>query len=211
VNAPTRAPRRAGLGAAARQHNLPALRIQLFGREQDSITVRDLTLQTPGRLVTLTGTSGCGKTQLALLVATSLIDSFPDGVWLAELAPVPAAQLVPQTVVSALGVRERPNEAPSQTLVGWIGGRSLLLVLDNCEHLLDACVELAAALLDACPNLRLLTTSREPLRISGERVWRVPSLGIPEPNSMLLPDQVAQFPSSQLFVSALRQSSRTSA
>src|SRR5262249_42494652 len=152
-----------------RQHNLPALRIQLFGREQDGITVRDLTLHAPGRLVTLTGIGGCGKTQLALLVATSLIDSFPHGVWLVDLAPVHAGQLVPQTALAALGARERPGEAPSQTLVGWIDGRSLLLVLDNCEHLLDACAQLAAALLDACPNLRLLTTSREPLRISRER------------------------------------------
>jgi predicted ATPase len=157
-------------------------------------------LHTPGRLVTLTGTGGCGKTQLALLIATNLVDVFPDGVWLVDLAPVQAAQLVPQTVISALGVRERPNEAPSQTVIGWIGQRSLLLVLDNCEHLLDACAQLTAALLDACPNLRLLTTSREPLRISGERVWRVPSLGIPEPRSRLLPDQVTQFPSVLLFV-----------
>src|SRR5262249_902762 len=154
----------------------------------------------PGRLVTLTGTGGCGKTQLALLVATGLLDSFPDGVWLVDLAPVHAVELVAQTVISALGVRERPNEAPPQTLVNWLGGRSLLLALDNCEHLLDACAQLAAALLDACPNLRLLATSREPLRVSGERVWRVPSLAIPEPRAMLAPDQVTQFSSVQLFV-----------
>jgi predicted ATPase len=150
--------------------------------------------------VALTGTGGCGKTQLGLLVATRLIDSFPDGVWLVNLAPVQADHLVPQTVMSALGVREQPNEAPSQTLVGWIGMRSLLLVLDNCEHLLQACGELATALLDACPNLRLLATSREPLRISGECIWRVPSLGVPESRSDLSPDQVAQFPAIQLFV-----------
>jgi predicted ATPase len=173
--------------------------------------VRDLTLQTPGRLVTLTGTGGCGKTQLALLVSTSLIDSFPDGVWLVDLAPVQAAQLVPQTVISALGMREQPNEAASQTLVGGIGGRSLLLVVDNCEHVIDACAQLAAILLDGCPNLRLLTTSREPLRISGERVWRVPSLAIPEPRSVVPLDQVTQFPSVQLFVQSLRRSSRISA
>src|SRR5215471_18584521 len=125
-----RRPRRVNRAAVPPRHNLPALHTQLFGRDLDSTTVRDLTLQTPGRLVTLTGTGGCGKTQLALLVATSLIDSFPDGVWLVDLAPVNAAQLVPQTALAALGVRERPNEAPTQTLVGWIGGRSLLLVLD---------------------------------------------------------------------------------
>jgi non-specific serine/threonine protein kinase len=186
--------------ARVRHHNLPAPHTQLFGREQDSATIRDLTLQTPGRLVTLTGTGGCGKTQLALLVATSLIDTFPDGVWLVDLAPVQTGSLVPQAVISALGVQEQPNEAPAQTLVGWIGTRSLVLVLDNCEHLIDACAELAATLLDACANLRLLTTSREALRISGERVWRVPSLGIPEPLSGLLPDQVTQFSAVQLFV-----------
>jgi predicted ATPase/DNA-binding CsgD family transcriptional regulator len=179
---------------------LPALHTQLFGREQDSATVRELTLQTPGRLVTLTGTGGCGKTQLALLVATSLIDAYPEGVWLVDLASVQAAQLVPQTAISALGLREQPNEAPSHTVASWIGARRLLLVLDNCEHLIEACAQLAAVLLDACPNLRLLTTSREPLRISGERVWRVPSLGIAEPGSRPPPDQVMQFASSQLFV-----------
>jgi predicted ATPase len=200
VTARIQGSRRVSPRARVRHHNLPALHTQLFGREQDSATVRDLTLQTPGRLVTLAGTGGCGKTQLALLVATSLIESFPEGVWLVDLAPVRAAQLVPQSVTSGLGVREQPNEAHSQTLAGWIAGRSLLLVLDNCEHLLDACAQLATALLDACPNLRLVTTSREPLRISGESVWRVPSLAVPEPSSVLLHDQVAHFPALQLFV-----------
>ena len=200
MTARIRGPRRVSVRARARHHNLPALHTELFGREPHSATVRDLVLQTPGRLVTLTGTGGCGKTQLALLVATSLIDSFSDGVWLVDLVPVQAAHLVPQTVISALGLREQPGEAPSQTLVGWIGGRRLLLLFDNCEHLIDACAELAEALLDTCANLRLLTTSREPLRISGECVWRVPSLGIPEPRSNLSPDQVAQFPAPQLFI-----------
>jgi predicted ATPase/DNA-binding CsgD family transcriptional regulator len=179
---------------------LPALHTQLFGREHDAAAVRELLLETPGRLVTLTGTGGCGKTQLALLLATSLIDAFPDGVWLVDLARVRAAQLVPQTVITDLGLREQPSETASQTLVGWISGRRVLLVLDSCEHLLEACAELAAALLDSCPNLHLLITSREPLRVAGERVWRVPSLGVPEPRSIVFPEQVTQFPSLQLFV-----------
>src|SRR5712692_6537684 len=112
MNAQSRGPRRVGLRAPARRHNLPAFRTQLFGREQDSAMVRGLTLQTPGRLVTLTGTGGCGKTQLALLVATSLIDSFPDGVWLVDLVPVQAAHLMPQTVISALGLREQSGKTP---------------------------------------------------------------------------------------------------
>ena len=147
MNAPIGGPRRVSFGATVCHHNLPALHTQLFGREQHSATVRDLVLQTPGRLVTLTGTGGCGKTQLALLVATSLMDSFSDGVWLVDLVPVQAAHLVPQTVISTLGLREQPGEAPSQTLVGWIGGRRLLLLFDNCEHLIDACAQLAEALL----------------------------------------------------------------
>ena len=108
--APIRAPRRLSLQARPRLHNLPALHTQLFGRERHSAMVRDLTLQTPGLLVTLTGTGGCGKTQLALLVATSLIDSFPDGVWLVNLAHVQTADLVPQTAISALGLREQPGQ-----------------------------------------------------------------------------------------------------
>jgi non-specific serine/threonine protein kinase len=150
--------------------------------------------------VTLTGTGGCGKTQLALVVATGLLDSFRDGVWLVDLVPVQTAHLVPQTAIAAIGLSEQSGETPLRTLVGRIGGRRLLLLLDNCEHVIDACAQLAEALLDACPNLRLLTTSREPLRIAGESVWRVPSLGIPEPRSELAPDRVAQFPAPQLFV-----------
>jgi predicted ATPase/DNA-binding CsgD family transcriptional regulator len=200
VNAPSRGLRRVGLRAPTRHHNLPALHTQLFGRERDSATVQDLTLQTPGRLVTLTGPGGCGKTRLALLAATSLIDSFSDGVWLVDLVPVQTAHLLPQTVISVLGLREQPGETPLQTLVARLGSRRLLLLFDNCEHLIDACAQLAEALLDACPNLRLLMTSREPLRISGECVWRVPSLGIPEPRSNLSPDQVAQFPAPELFI-----------
>src|SRR5215471_18025383 len=110
----------ARIRASARQHNLPAPHTQLFGREQDCAAVRELILQTPGRLVTLSGTGGCGKTQLSLLVATSVLDAFPDGVWLVDLAPVHAADLVPQAVIAAFGLREQPGEVPSQTLVGWI-------------------------------------------------------------------------------------------
>jgi len=124
--------------------------VQLFGREQDSAAVQALVVETPGRLVTLTGTGGCGKTQLALLVATNLLASFSSGVWMVDLAPLQTPHLVPQTVLAALGLRERPNEAPLQTMVGWIKERSLLLVLDNCEHVLDGCAQLAAALLDSC-------------------------------------------------------------
>ena len=105
-------------------HNLAAPHRQLFGREQDAATVRGLTLQAPGRLVTLTGTGGCGKTQLALLVATSLIDAFPDGVWFVDLAPVQAGHMVSYAVVSALGHRERGDEALLDTLIQYLSTRA---------------------------------------------------------------------------------------
>ena len=138
--------------APARHHNLPTPHTHLIGREQDSATVGDLVLQTPGRLVTLTGTGGCGKTQLALLVAAGLMDAFADGVWLVDLAPVQAPHLVPYAVAAVLGRRERPGEALLDTLVAYLKGRELLLVLDNCEHLIDACANLAERVLSGCPR-----------------------------------------------------------
>ncbi len=182
------------------RHNLPPQRVQLVGREQDSRAVVSLLLHTPGRQVTLTGTGGVGKTQLALHVATNVIDSFPDGVWLAELGAVSDPNLVPQTVLSALRLGEQPGEAASQTLINWIGQRRMLLVLDNCEHLIDVCAQLTDALLGECPNLRVLATSRHPLRIEHETIWRVPSLAAPDPGAVVSVDHVAQFAAAQLFV-----------
>src|SRR5579859_7820097 len=136
MTAPHRATRQPGHVSPARQHNLPTPHTHLVGREQDSATVEDLILATPGRLVTLTGTGGCGKTQLALLVAASLSGTFPDGVWLVDLAPVQAPDLVPYAVAAVLGRRERAGEALLDTLVAYLTTRELLLVLDNCEHLI---------------------------------------------------------------------------
>jgi predicted ATPase/DNA-binding CsgD family transcriptional regulator len=186
------------------QHNLPAQRLQLIGREEDRRAVVPLLLEAGGRQVTLTGTGGVGKTQLALLIATSLTDSFPDGVWLAELAAVSDPDLVPRTVISVLGLAEQPGEAVSQTLVSWIGRRRMLLVLDNCEHLIDACAQLVEALLHGCPNLRILATSRQPLKVDHERVWRVPSLAMPDSTSAPSPERIAQYAATQLFVRQAR-------
>jgi predicted ATPase len=128
------------------RHNLPAPHTRLVGREHDSTTARELVLQAPGRLVTLTGTGGCGKTQLALLAASGLVESFADGVWLVELASVQAPHLVPYAVAAVLGRRERAGEPLTDTLVAYLKTRELLLVLDNCEHVIDACAELAERL-----------------------------------------------------------------
>ena len=184
-------------------HNLPAHRVHLIGRKHDLALARTELLETEGRLLTMTGTGGCGKTHLALGLASSLLDEFRDGVWLVELAPLADPALVPQSVLSTIGLRERSGEPLVQTLVRWIGTRHLLLMLDNCEHLIQACAELVERLLDACPNLRILATSREPLRVAGELAWRVPSLAVPHLHAA--PDDLLQSPAVQLFAERARR------
>ena len=152
------------------------------------------------RLTTLTGPGGSGKTRLAIQVATDLIDTFPDGVWWVELAPLADPALVPQAIAKVLGVRELPNQSLHETLAAFLGENQLLLVLDNCEHVLPACAQLAQSLLTACPELKILTTSREPLRISGEAIFRVPPLTLPNPQRLSLADILLQYEAIRLFV-----------
>jgi predicted ATPase/class 3 adenylate cyclase len=131
------------------------------------------------RLLTLTGAGGCGKTRLALQAVADVMDRYPDGVWWVELARLADAALVPAAVISALGLREVPGRALPDTLVEYLRARRTLVVLDNCEHLLGACAELADALLRECPSLTILATSRAPLGVPGEITWRVPSMSLP--------------------------------
>jgi predicted ATPase/DNA-binding CsgD family transcriptional regulator len=157
--------------------NLPAQVSTFVGREAELAEVRALVGRS--RLVTLTGAGGAGKTRLALQVAAELVDGSGDGVWFADLAPVGDPDLVAATVADVLGVRREPGRPAADTVVEAVGGQSLLVLLDNCEHVIGACAKLADALLRGCPNLALLATSREPLGIDGERVYRVPSMGTP--------------------------------
>ena len=131
------------------------------------------------RLVTLTGSGGAGKTRLGLQVAAGLLDGSGDGVWFADLAPLQDPDLVAATVADVLGIRADPGRPMIDTVVEAVGPRRLLLLLDNCEHVIDACAKLADALLRSCPNIALLATSREPLGIDGECVYRVPSMDTP--------------------------------
>ena len=135
-------------------------------------------MQAGARLLTLTGTGGAGKTRLALALAGELAGSYPHGVWLAALAPLADGALLPAAVAGALGVATGQG-APLAALVDALRGRRLLLVLDNCEHLLDACAALTETLLAACPGLDVLATSRESLRVDGETIWRVPPMAVP--------------------------------
>ncbi len=157
--------------------NLPAQVSSFIGRETELAEARRLV--GASRLVTLTGTGGAGKTRLALQVAAGLAGGVGDGVWLADLAPLGDPDLVAVTVADVLGVRVEPGRPVLDAVVEAVSGRSLLVLLDNCEHVIDACAKVADALLRGCLNLVLLATSREPLGIDGEWVYRVPSLRTP--------------------------------
>ena len=157
--------------------NLPAQVSNFIGREAELMEVHRLVAGS--RLVTLTGTGGAGKTRLAREVAAELLDGAGDGVWFADLAPLSDPDLVAVIVADVLGIRQDPGRPVLDTLIDAVGERRLLAVLDNCEHVIGACAKVADALLRGCPNLALLATSREPLGIDGERVYRVPSMGTP--------------------------------
>ena len=160
------------------RHNLPAPLTSFLGREQDLAGLERLLGE--ARLVTLTGTGGTGKTRLALEAGARMAGRFPDGVWLAELAGIADPGLVAAQVMGALGVRQAGDVPVLEALIYRLRSAELLLILDNCEHLLDACAGLAGALLRAAPGLRVLATSREPLGIPGEAIYPVRPLGLPE-------------------------------
>jgi predicted ATPase/DNA-binding SARP family transcriptional activator/DNA-binding CsgD family transcriptional regulator len=181
----------------APKHNLPAPRTSFVGREREMLEVKRALAMT--RLLTLTGTGGSGKTRLALEVARSLVGVYPDGVWLVELAPLPEGALVPQAVARALGVKERPGEPLTDTLAEVLRTKRVLLVLDNCEHLVEAVAPLVDVLLDACAGVRVLATSREVLGIAGERTWLVSSLSVPDPRQRPTAEELERYESVRLF------------
>ena len=166
---------------------LPVQLTSFVGRAAEMTDVRRILAD--NRLVTLTGAGGVGKTRLAIEVAGRMMGEFRDGVWYVDLAPITDPDLVPVAVARALGLPDQPGRSTMETLLRFIGDRQMLVVLDNCEHLLDACAALIVALLGACPGLTLLTTSREPIGVAGEVTWRVPSLSLADEAIELFTDR----------------------
>jgi len=182
--------------------NLPVQLTSFVGREQEQSLAGTLLARAP--MVTLTGSGGCGKTRLALQVAADLRDGYADGTWLVELASLTDQALVPQAVAATLGLREEPGRPLLATILGALGSRQMLLVLDNCEQLVAACAEMAVALLQGCPHLQLLATSRERLGIRGETTYRVPSLALPTAGQQPTVAELGQYAAVQLFVERAR-------
>jgi len=189
--------------AAAGRHNLPAARTSFIGREHELVEVNRALVMT--RLLTLTGTGGSGKTRLALEVARELAGAYPDGVWLVQLAGLSEGELVPQAVAGVLGTKERPGQPVTDTLVQTLRGKDMLLILDNCEHLVGAVARLVDVLLDSCPGLRVVATSREPLGVAGEAVWLVSPLSVPDPRRLPTVAELEASDSARLFVERAHQ------
>ena len=167
-------PLRAAKAVASRR--LPVQLTSFVGRNAELTQVHELLDE--NRLVTLTGAGGAGKTRLAIQVAGHIAGEFGDGVWCVDLAPITDPELVPITAARALGLPDQPGRSTMDTLTRFVADRQMLVVLDNCEHLLDASAALVVAMLEACPRLTLLATSREPIGVAGEVSWRVPSLSL---------------------------------
>ncbi len=184
----------------AHAHNLPVQLSSLIGREAELAAT--LRLLDTHRLVTLTGTGGTGKTRLALQTGAESLDAYRDGVWFVDLAPLEDPALVPIEVAAALGIREEPSRPIRESVVDATRARQLLVILDNCEHVVESCATLVNAMLRAGPEVSVLATSREPLRVTGEATYRVPSLALPrrDATALMSATELLRYEAVQLFV-----------
>src|SRR6185503_10262227 len=179
-------------------HNLSAQLTSFIGREKELDEIKKLVAA--NRIVTLTGSGGAGKTRLGLQVGSECLHQFSNGVWLAELAPVTDPALVPQTLLAIFNLREDSHRSPLEVLIDYLRAKTLLLIIDNCEHLIEACAQISEDLLHACPKLKILASSREALGIAGEVPYRVPSLNTPDPENLPSLDQLEKVDSIRLFI-----------
>jgi predicted ATPase/DNA-binding XRE family transcriptional regulator len=192
-------------------HNLPATRTTFVGRSEDLARLQrllaphDVDDALDVRLVTLIGAGGCGKTRLAIELARRVLVAFPDGVWFVDLSSLADASLVPMLVLTTIGGRESSDQTPLEALLRRVRGKRMLLVLDNCEHLVQACAELVEAVLGETSRVSVLATSREALRVAGESALRVPSLAFPDPAHVVKADQLLQYAAAKLLVDRILQ------
>src|SRR5258706_5329523 len=188
--------------AATPNHNLPHALASFIGREKEIAELSQLLGN--ARLLTLTGAGGCGKTRLAIVLAKQQVHAYPDGAWLVELAALTDAGLLPQAVATVLGIKERAGARLLDTLAEYLASRALLLVLDNAEHLIGACAQVSESLLQRCPRLVILVTSRERLGINGWQTSRGPSLAVPDEEGDTTPESIAAHESTRLFIERAR-------
>jgi predicted ATPase/DNA-binding SARP family transcriptional activator/uncharacterized protein HemY len=193
--------------ARQQRTNITVPLTSFIGREQEIREVKQLIASS--RLVTLTGPGGCGKTRLALTVADSLVEQFPDGVWLIELASLTNPDLVPEHTAIEIGLVKEQSRPPIESLLDHLRDRHSLLLFDNCEHLIGASAALVDLLLRSCEFLQVLATSREALNIPGEAAWIVPSLSFPEPSEVLPVESLMEYDAIQLFVERAEGASST--
>jgi predicted ATPase/DNA-binding CsgD family transcriptional regulator len=186
-------------GPVFHPHTLPAALTPFVGRQAELAQVRQMLADPVYRLLTLTGAGGVGKTRLALQAADELQSNYPQGAWLVELASLSDPELVPQTLAAAFDLRPERDRPILNGLVDYLRNRNLLLVLDNCEHLVAACASLAHSLLLGCPALHILATSREALGIEAERTYLVPSLSFPAPGEKISPQELMKYAAVDLF------------
>jgi len=191
----------AGSGTA-RHHvssnNLPIQPTSFFGREHDVEKVWSLLVRQ--KLVTVSGAGGVGKTRLALQVAADVLERYPDGVWFADLAPISDPELVSSVIAKVLGMSQQEGRRVDESIPQWLKSKQLLLILDNCEHLIEATARIADAIARNCTNVRMLATSRQALDIGGEVVYRLPSLAMPDKVAGLQATEALQYAAIALFV-----------
>ena len=180
------------------RHNMPVQLTSFIGREKEIADV--IQLLKKARMITLTGPGGTGKTRLSIQVANDVLDQYPDGAWLVELAPILDPILIPRTTAIAIGLRDEPQRPVIAMLCDYLREKKLLLLLDNCEHLIEACAELVDGLLHACPHICILATSREALGIVGETSYLVPSLQLPDMQNLPTFEPLSQYEAVKLFI-----------
>ncbi|MGE5641916.1 MAG: ATP-binding protein, partial [Byssovorax cruenta] len=181
----------------------PIQMTSFIGRDNEIAEIKQALIKT--RLVTLTGSGGTGKTRLSIQVATEILEHFKDGIWFIELAAITDPELVPNAVANTLGVREQSGQPIITTLIDWFRDRELLLILDNCEHMLDACARLVDQVLHGSQETRILASSREALGIAGETAFRVPSLPTPNTKEQIPLEQLEECESVRLFMERAAQ------